>query len=107
MCAWITNQHPNEFQSIPTGLRKFGAIVGDRAEIGCDTVISPGSIIGRNSLVSPLTHWGSPGGEQHPETPARLASRDRRSGDGDSSLRNPEPQFPPPVTSVASCDALP
>jgi NDP-sugar pyrophosphorylase family protein len=47
-----------ESQSIPTGLRKFGAIVGDRAEIGCNTVISPGSIIGRNSLIYPLTHFG-------------------------------------------------
>jgi UDP-N-acetylglucosamine diphosphorylase / glucose-1-phosphate thymidylyltransferase / UDP-N-acetylgalactosamine diphosphorylase / glucosamine-1-phosphate N-acetyltransferase / galactosamine-1-phosphate N-acetyltransferase len=43
---------------IPTGLRKFGAIVGDRAEIGCNTVISPGSFIGRNSLIYPLTHFG-------------------------------------------------
>ncbi len=43
---------------IPTGLRKFGAIVGDRVEIGCNAVISPGSIIGRNSLIYPLTHFG-------------------------------------------------
>ena len=43
---------------IPTGLRKFGAIVGDRAEIGCNTVINPGSIIGRNSLIYPLTNFG-------------------------------------------------
>jgi NDP-sugar pyrophosphorylase family protein len=46
-----------ESNLIPTGLRKFGAIVGDRAEIGCNTVISPGSIIGRNSLIYPLTHF--------------------------------------------------
>src|SRR4030095_2306022 len=31
---------------IPTGLKKFGAIVGDFAEIGCNSVINPGSIIG-------------------------------------------------------------
>lgn len=43
--------------STPTGLRKFGAIVGDRAEIGCNAVISPGSIIGRDSVVYPATHW--------------------------------------------------
>src|ERR1700733_1462387 len=42
---------------IPTGLRKFGAIVGDKAEIGCNSVISPGSIIGRSSLIYPLTHF--------------------------------------------------
>jgi UDP-N-acetylglucosamine diphosphorylase / glucose-1-phosphate thymidylyltransferase / UDP-N-acetylgalactosamine diphosphorylase / glucosamine-1-phosphate N-acetyltransferase / galactosamine-1-phosphate N-acetyltransferase len=47
-----------ESRLIPTGLRKFGAIVGDRAEIGCNTVINPGSIIGRNSLIYPLTHFG-------------------------------------------------
>jgi NDP-sugar pyrophosphorylase family protein len=47
-----------ETQFIPTGLRKFGAIVGDRVEIGCNTVISPGSIIGRSSLIYPLTHFG-------------------------------------------------
>jgi NDP-sugar pyrophosphorylase family protein len=42
---------------IATGLRKFGAIVGDKAEIGCNAVISPGSIIGRSSLIYPLTHF--------------------------------------------------
>src|SRR5471032_333860 len=36
---------------IPTGLRKFGAIIGDKAEIGCNSVLSPGSIIGRNCLM--------------------------------------------------------
>jgi bifunctional UDP-N-acetylglucosamine pyrophosphorylase / glucosamine-1-phosphate N-acetyltransferase len=43
---------------VATGLRKFGAIVGDRVEIGCSAVISPGSLIGRNSLIYPLTHFG-------------------------------------------------
>jgi bifunctional UDP-N-acetylglucosamine pyrophosphorylase / glucosamine-1-phosphate N-acetyltransferase len=43
---------------ISTGLRKFGAIIGDRAEIGCSTVINPGSIIGRNCLIYPLTNFG-------------------------------------------------
>jgi len=42
---------------IPTGLRKFGAVIGDRAEIGCNSVLSPGSIIGRNTLVYPCTQW--------------------------------------------------
>ena len=43
--------------SIPTGLKKFGAIVGDRAEIGCNAVISPGSLLGRESVVHPCVHW--------------------------------------------------
>lgn len=42
---------------IPTGLRKFGAIVGDRAEIGCNSVLSPGSIIGRDTILYPNTSW--------------------------------------------------
>lgn len=42
---------------VPTGLRKFGAIIGDKAEIGCNAVLSPGSIIGRNSLIYPCVHW--------------------------------------------------
>jgi NDP-sugar pyrophosphorylase family protein len=43
--------------AIATGLRKFGAILGDRAEIGCNAVLSPGSIIGRNALIYPGTQW--------------------------------------------------
>ena len=42
---------------IKTGLKKFGAIVGDRAEIGCNSVISPGSIIGRDTILYPGTCW--------------------------------------------------
>lgn len=44
-------------QKIATGLKKFGAILGDRAEIGCNAVLSPGSIIGRNSMIYPNTSW--------------------------------------------------
>jgi bifunctional UDP-N-acetylglucosamine pyrophosphorylase / glucosamine-1-phosphate N-acetyltransferase len=39
--------------AIPTGLTKFGAIIGDRSEIGCNSVINPGSVIGRDSIVYP------------------------------------------------------
>lgn len=42
---------------ITTGLKKFGAIVGDRAEIGCNSVLSPGSIIGRDTIIYPGTSW--------------------------------------------------
>ena len=41
-----------------TGLRKFGAIIGDHAEIGCNSVINPGSVIGRKSIIYPLTNFG-------------------------------------------------
>lgn len=38
-----------------TGLRKFGAILGDAAEVGCNSVLNPGSVIGRRALVAPGT----------------------------------------------------
>jgi NDP-sugar pyrophosphorylase family protein len=40
-----------------TGLRKFGALVGDRAEVGCNSVLNPGSILGRGSVIYPNTFW--------------------------------------------------
>lgn len=46
-----------EGKSIDTGLRKFGALLGDGAEIGCNAVLSPGSIIGRGSVVYANVHW--------------------------------------------------
>ncbi len=41
--------------SIDTGRKKFGAMLGDRAEIGCGSVLNPGTVIGRNSNVYPLS----------------------------------------------------
>ncbi len=46
-----------EGQSFDTGLRKFGALLGDGAEIGCNSVLNPGSIIGRRSLIYPGVNW--------------------------------------------------
>jgi len=43
--------------NLTTGLRKFGALVGDGAEIGCDAVLNPGSIVGRKSLIYPGVVW--------------------------------------------------
>jgi UDP-N-acetylglucosamine diphosphorylase / glucose-1-phosphate thymidylyltransferase / UDP-N-acetylgalactosamine diphosphorylase / glucosamine-1-phosphate N-acetyltransferase / galactosamine-1-phosphate N-acetyltransferase len=40
-----------------TGLRKFGALLGDDTEIGCNTVLNPGSVIGRGSIIYPNTNW--------------------------------------------------
>lgn len=42
---------------IDTGLRKLSAIIGDRTEIGCNSVLSPGSVLGKDCIVYPLTHW--------------------------------------------------
>ena len=40
-----------------TGLRKFGALIGDGAEIGCNAVLNPGSIIGRGAVIYPGVSW--------------------------------------------------
>jgi UDP-N-acetylglucosamine diphosphorylase / glucose-1-phosphate thymidylyltransferase / UDP-N-acetylgalactosamine diphosphorylase / glucosamine-1-phosphate N-acetyltransferase / galactosamine-1-phosphate N-acetyltransferase len=40
-----------------TGLRKFGVLMGDCSEVGCNAVLNPGSIIGRGALVYPCTNW--------------------------------------------------
>ena len=40
---------------IPTGLKKFGAMLGDCVEVGCNSVLNPGSIIGKNSNIYPLS----------------------------------------------------
>ena len=44
-------------RTVMTGLKKFGAVVGDYAEIGCNSVLSPGSVIGRRSIVYPGMQW--------------------------------------------------
>jgi len=41
-----------------TGLKKFGAIVGDRAEVGCNAVLNPGSLLGPRSVVMPAIAFG-------------------------------------------------
>ncbi len=41
--------------AIDTGLAKFGALVGDFVEVGCNSVLNPGTVIGRHTNVYPLT----------------------------------------------------
>lgn len=48
---------PTAERLLPTGLKKFGAIIGDRAEIGCNSVLNPGTLIGRDSILYPGTQW--------------------------------------------------
>ena len=38
-----------------TGLKKFGAIVGDNVEVGCNSVLNPGTVVGRNTNIYPLS----------------------------------------------------
>lgn len=42
-------------EKIPTGLKKFGAILGDHVEVGCGSVLNPGSVIGGHAQVYPLS----------------------------------------------------
>ena len=45
----------NGAEQIPTGRKKFGAMLGDHAEIGCNSVLNPGTVIGRCSNVYPTS----------------------------------------------------
>src|SRR6266496_671875 len=40
-----------------TGLRKFGALLGDGSEIGCNVVLNPGSVLGRGAIIYPNVNW--------------------------------------------------
>ena len=42
-------------KEIETGLKKFGAIVGDNVEVGCGSVLNPGAVIGRKTNIYPLS----------------------------------------------------
>ena len=45
----------NGSEHIPTGLKKFGAMLGDFVEVGCNSVLNPGTVIGRNTNVYPTS----------------------------------------------------
>lgn len=45
----------NGDEKIETGLKKFGAMLGDCVEVGCGSVLNPGTVIGKNSQVYPLS----------------------------------------------------
>ena len=42
-------------EKIPTGIKKVGAMLGDHVEVGCNSVLNPGTVIGRNSNIYPLS----------------------------------------------------
>lgn len=52
-----------------TGLQKFGAVLGDHAEVGCNAVTNPGTLLGKGCLVLPLT--SVPSGYHEPKTLVR------------------------------------
>ena len=45
----------NGTEQIETGLKKFGAMIGDYVEVGCNSVLNPGTVIGRNSNIYPTS----------------------------------------------------
>lgn len=45
-------------ETVDTGLRKFGAVLGDRAEVGCNAVLQPGTLLGKRALVMPTVAFG-------------------------------------------------
>lgn len=45
----------NGTQTIETGLKKFGAMIGDNVEVGCGSVLNPGTVIGKNTNIYPLS----------------------------------------------------
>ena len=42
-------------ENIETGMKKVGAMIGDNVEVGCGSVLNPGTVIGRNTNIYPLT----------------------------------------------------
>ena len=42
-------------EDVPTGLKKMGAMLGDHVEVGCNSVLNPGTVIGRSSNIYPLS----------------------------------------------------
>lgn len=42
-------------EKIETGLKKFGSMIGDNVEVGCGSILNPGSVIGKNSQIYPLS----------------------------------------------------
>ena len=42
-------------ERIETGRKKFGAILGDRVEVGCNSVLNPGTVVGRDSRIYPVS----------------------------------------------------
>lgn len=53
----VTLKHPKDQSTIHSGLRKLGSILGDKAQTGCNAVLSPGSILMPRTAVLPCAHY--------------------------------------------------
>ena len=78
----------NGSERIETGMKKFGAILGDCVEVGCNSVLNPGSVIGRRAserLPDLLRPRPGPGGQhlqvRRGDSEARLRRRRQKSGE--------------------------
>ncbi len=63
ICSNLRLDQREVFVNLPTGpvgtgLRKFGAVLGDDAEVGCNAVLNPGTLLGMKSLVMPSIAFG-------------------------------------------------
>ena len=45
----------SQTEQVPTGLKKFGAMLGDFVEVGCNSVLNPGTVIGRRTTIYPTS----------------------------------------------------
>ena len=45
----------NQGEELPTGRKKVGALLGDRVEVGCNSVLNPGTVVGRDSNIYPVS----------------------------------------------------
>ncbi len=45
----------NGKEQIETGIKKFGAMIGDEVEVGCSSVLNPGTVVGKNTNIYPLS----------------------------------------------------
>ena len=65
------------FRQLETGLKKFGAMLGDNVEVGCNSVLNPGTVVGRGSRVYPLSMVRGflPAGQIHKNNGERVPLR--------------------------------
>lgn len=52
----VSVKDPLTGEKIDTGLRKVGAMLGDHVEVGCNAVLNPGTVVGRNTSIYPLSN---------------------------------------------------
>lgn len=68
------------FRQLGTGLKKFGAMLGDHVEVGCNSVLNPGTVVGRGSHVYPLSMMRGflPSGMIHKNSGETVPLQERR-----------------------------